>query len=39
MRLATQCGAALDVVNVFDYMPPVGEEQYAGLDTGSHPVR
>ncbi len=30
-RLAEQSGAELDVVNAFDYMPTIGESQYAGL--------
>jgi universal stress protein E len=30
-RLAEQCGAELDVMNAFDYMPITGEWEYAGL--------
>jgi universal stress protein E len=30
-RIAEQCGAELDVVNVFDFFPTTGEWEYAGL--------
>ncbi len=30
-RLAEQCGADLDVVNAFEYIPMTGEWEYAGL--------